>query len=81
MGCLWRPLAASISDTPFLCHPNRATDCFFLILSSLSSSGSVSSLGQPRWMKHCQWYLPINPGESWLPPEVTAQAVPGPAGV
>lgn len=39
------PFATSISATPSLCHPIHDTDCFFLVLSYLSSSGSVSSLG------------------------------------
>lgn len=79
--CLWRSLAASISATPFSCHPSHAAHCFYLILSLFV--WVCASLGKARWMKHCQWHLSMNTEESWLPSEMTTgalQAVPGPVG-
>lgn len=70
-----------ISATLLSCHPSHAVHCFFLIPSLFV--GVCASLGKARWMKHCQWHLSMNTGESWLPSEVAAgalQAVPEPAG-
>lgn len=81
MGCLWRSLAARISASPFSCHPSHAAYCFFLILPLFA--WVCASLGKARWMRHCQWHLPMSTGESWFPSEMATaalQAVPGPAG-